>query len=86
MSTLKKMVVLLSGDDGSAASLISWGWQFALTLGVLVWGGHWLDQHYGTRVLFVLIGIMMGLFGGFYRLYRIISSLPQTNKKKDSQP
>ncbi len=60
---------------------LTWGWQFSLTLGFLTWGGHWLDQKLETKFLFVLAGIFMGLFGGFYNLYRIVSQLPKKNKK-----
>lgn len=86
MSALKSIVTFLSGSGGSAAAIATWGWQFALTLGVLAWGGHWLDQHYGTKVVFVLIGLFMGLFGGFYRLFRMVSALPKDKKKKDVLP
>lgn len=61
---------------------MTWGWQFALTLGFLSWFGHWLDEKFATRVLFVLIGVFLGLFGGFYNLYRIVSHLPKTGKPK----
>ena len=61
--------------------IMSWGWQFALTLGVLTWGGHWADEQLGTKALFVIIGIFMGLFGGFWRLYKIVEALPKPKKK-----
>jgi hypothetical protein len=61
---------------------LTWGWQFAVMLGFFAWGGHWLDQKFETRILFVLIGIFLGLFGGFYHLYRIVSQLPKQNRKK----
>lgn len=64
---------------------MTWGWQFALTLGVLAWGGHWLDQKLGTNVLFVLIGLFMGLFGGFFNLFRTVARLPKS-KGKETKP
>lgn len=64
---------------------VTWGWQFALTLGVLAWGGNWLDKKLGTNVLFVLIGIFMGLFGGFFNLFRTVSRLSKS-KGKQAEP
>lgn len=84
--TLKKLVHLLSGQEGTLSGLVSWGWQFALTLGVLVWLGHWLDVHYHTKPLWVLVCIFIGLFGGFYRFYRIVATLPRKSKHNQEQP
>jgi hypothetical protein len=65
---------------------LTWGWQFALTLGFLSWSGHWLDGKFGTKVLFVLAGVFLGLFGGFYNLFRMVSNLPKPGKtKKEDQ-
>ncbi len=61
--------------------ILSWGWQFLLTLLVFVWGGRWLDERWDTGVTFVLTGIFMGLFGGFYRLIRIVQALSDDQKK-----
>jgi len=60
---------------------MSWGWQFALTLGILVWAGHWADEKLETKALFVILGVFIGLFGGFWRLYRIIDALPKPKKR-----
>jgi len=62
--------------------ILTWGWQFLLTLLVFVWGGRWLDQRWDTGVTFVLIGIFMGLFGGFYKLVRIVQDMAKEDKKK----
>jgi hypothetical protein len=61
---------------------LTWGGQFALTLGLLSWLGHWLDGKLETKVLFVLLGIFLGLFGGFYNLFRMVSHLPKPGKTK----
>jgi hypothetical protein len=65
---------------------LTWGWQFALTLGLLAWFGHWLDGKFDTKVLFVLSGIFLGLTGGFYNLYRMVSNLPKPGKTKKEEP
>lgn len=59
---------------------IGWGWQFALTLGVLTWGGHWMDGHFETKVLFTLAGIFLGLAGGFIQLIRMVRNLPKPER------
>ena len=63
---------------------LTWGWQFAITLGLLTWGGYWLDKELETKVLFTLIGIFMGLIGGFVRLYKLISRLPKSKYMKEN--
>ncbi len=70
------------GTESGAGAFMTWGWQFALTLGLLAWSGHWMDERYETRVLFTLVGIFVGLFGGFYNLFRIVSQLPKPEKKE----
>ncbi len=62
--------------------ILTWGWQFLLTLLVFVWGGRWLDEKWETGVTFVLIGIFMGLFGGFYKLIQIVKEMDAAGKKK----
>jgi hypothetical protein len=79
-----KIIQAVSETSHSLWPLLTWGTQFALTLGILAWLGHWLDQKLETKVLFVLIGIFMGLFGGFYRLYQIINKLQKPKSGKPS--
>jgi hypothetical protein len=83
----KKPLKKFADTAGPLGPFMTWGWQFALTLGFLSWFGHWLDQKFETKVLFVLIGVFMGLIGGFMNLYRMISRLPKPgpSKKEDQQ-
>lgn len=73
-------------DEGEVrqqgSDFLNWSWQFALTLGILTVLGHWLDGQLGTGALCIVIGILMGLFGGFYRLYVLVKNLPPTQVKK----
>ena len=47
-------------------------------MGLLTWGGYWLDKELETKALFTIVGIFMGLTGGFIRLFRLISHLPKS--------
>ncbi|GEM_PF-3029675 len=76
-----KIIQSVSDTSRPLIPLLTWGTQFALTLGILAWLGHWLDQELNTKVLFVLIGIFIGLFGGFYRLFQIINKLQKPVNK-----
>ncbi len=42
----------------------------AIVLGTL--GGAWLDRTLGSAPVFVLLGLALGLAGGFYGTYRMI--------------
>lgn len=81
MDDPKKIQKSVSETASQLGPILTWGWQFALTLGALAWIGHWLDEKFETNILFILIGIFMGLFGGFYRLFRIVAELPKPGKK-----
>ncbi|KAB2881080.1 AtpZ/AtpI family protein [bacterium] len=78
----KKPLKNFADSTRQLGPFMTWGWQFALTLGFLSWFGHWLDEKFETKVLFVLTGVFLGLFGGFYNLYRIVSNLPKPGRAK----
>ena len=78
----KKPLKNIADVSHQLGPFLTWGWQFAATLGLLSWFGHWLDVKFETKVLFVLTGVFIGLIGGFYNLYRMVSSLPKTGKAK----
>lgn len=71
---------------GQLGPFMTWGWQFAITLGFLAWFGHWLDQKFETKFVFVLIGVFVGLIGGFVNLYRMVSRLPKPGSSKKEDP
>ena len=45
------------------------GLQFLLSIGVPTGLGIWLDRVAGTKVLFTLVGLVLGFTGGIYSLY-----------------
>lgn len=58
------------------------GFRFALTIVVCFFGGYWLDKKLSTLPLFLILGALVGLAGGFLTVYRAVFP---TNSKKDQQ-
>lgn len=56
------------------------GIQFVLSLLLCIILGYWLDDHYDSSPLFILIGVFLGMFAGFYNLFKVVSRLD----KKDN--
>ena len=49
-------------------------------------GGYYADQYFGTKILFLLIGLALGMFLGIYQLMRLAAAVtadPSTTKKND---
>jgi F0F1-type ATP synthase assembly protein I len=46
------------------------GLQLALTLVVALYGGQWLDRHFGSAPAFLYVGVALGAIGGMMALYR----------------
>jgi F0F1-type ATP synthase assembly protein I len=44
------------------------GIELGITIGFFVWIGKSLDERWGTSPWLLLLGMFLGLFGGFYRL------------------
>jgi F0F1-type ATP synthase assembly protein I len=51
------------GSQGLAAAF-----TFAAAVAVFTFGGYWLDRRLGTGVLFVIVGFLVGVAGGFLHL------------------
>jgi F0F1-type ATP synthase assembly protein I len=49
------------------------GLQFAVAIVLFVLLGQWADRHFGTRPVFLLLGLFVGGGGAFYSLYRRIT-------------
>ena len=52
--------------------LIGVGWCFALPLAGGVLTGFWLDRHFGTAPLLVIVGTLVGLAIGAYISVRML--------------
>lgn len=71
---------------GEMARYASHGVGWVLTVLLLAWGGLALDERIGTSPLFVLLGAMLGIVGGFYRLYVRLIVEPENRNREDSGP
>ncbi len=60
------------------------GIQLAAILLLFLFGGHWLDERYGSSPWFVLLGTVIGMGVGFYNLMKSLSELDKM-LKKDSE-
>lgn len=58
--------------------------QLGLTMAIPILlgaiGGHWLDEKLGTKVLFLIVLVCLGITGGIAGAYRQITAV--TKKKK----
>jgi len=57
------------------------GIQLAAILLLFLFGGHWLDERYGSSPWFVLLGTVIGMGVGFYNLMKSLSELDRMIKK-----
>ncbi len=55
--------------------LVGIGWYVGLCIVGGVAGGLWLDDRVGTRPLFTLLGLLLGVVLAFYGMYRMIRPL-----------
>ena len=60
-------------DDG-LARYGALGLQFAASVGLLAWGGHWLDGRWGTDPWFLIGGACLGFFGSITAIVRSVPS------------
>lgn len=49
-------------------------------------GGHWLDRRYGTGRLWLLVGLFVGLFYGFYETWKAVRALDKAGEGKGRLP
>lgn len=57
------------------------GFVIAVPIVVFSYLGSWADRQLGTEPLFLLIGVLLGMFTGFYSIYQLI-----TFRRNDDQP
>ena len=73
-------------DSGSrlaaAMSLLGIGWYFAVAVIGGIVGGVLLDGWLGTRPLFILLGLLLGLAAAFYGAYRALMQVIATGNQK----
>jgi hypothetical protein len=59
------------------------GVEFAVTIGLLTFGGFWLDGRMGTLPLWTLLGLALGFAMALYRLIRQVR--PKADKTPDDE-
>ena len=67
-----------------AARFIGIGWYVVFCIGGGILGGVWLDSHFGTRILFTLVGVFLGLVVAVLGIYRMIE--PLIKEENDKTP
>jgi ABC-type molybdate transport system permease subunit len=60
------------------------GWYIALCIGGGIFGGIWLDSHFGSSIIFTLAGVFLGLVVAALGTYRMIE--PLIREQNDMTP
>ncbi len=68
------------GGGNSGGQFAGAGIQFAAGIVAFVLIGAWLDRKLGTTPIFVLLGVALGGGGGFFLLYRSMTSAQKGSK------
>lgn len=67
----------------AALRLLGVGWYIGLCIFLGVWGGIWLDDKTGMGPLWVITGLVLGLFIAVYGVYRML--LPTIDNHQDRE-
>ena len=59
------------------------GLQLAITVVVFFFLGQWVDRKLGTEPWFMLVGLVMGVAGGFVKFFRTASQLGKESDRKE---
>jgi F0F1-type ATP synthase assembly protein I len=59
------------------------GFQLALSMGLFLLGGWWLDGRIGTTPLLTIVGAMVGAAAAFYSMIRQLTSGSRSGSGKD---
>jgi hypothetical protein len=60
------------------------GWYIALCIGGGIFGGIWLDSHFGSSIIFTLAGVFLGLVLAALGTYKMIE--PLIREQNDTTP
>lgn len=58
-----------------SAPFLGIGSSLAVTVLLCLWGGHRLDERYGTEPRYFLIGAVLGLLAAFYHFYKMYKTM-----------
>jgi ATP synthase protein I len=60
--------------SNEAGRVLGVGLQFAGAIVLFLFAGRWVDSKLGTEPWFLLLGVLVGLVGGFLSLYRQLNT------------
>lgn len=63
--------------------LIGVGWFIGISILLGVLGGLWLDNKFGTKPLFVIIGLVLGLVVAGYGVYQMLLPLIKDKNNRE---
>jgi ATP synthase protein I len=65
----------------AAFRIIGFGWFIGLSILLGVLGGIWLDHKMGTRPLFIIIGLLLGIAVAIYGAVKMLLPLASNNNR-----
>jgi ATP synthase protein I len=68
----------------AALRFIGLGWYIGLSIIGGTLGGSWLDNKIGTKPVFIIAGLIIGMIIAFYGVYKMIIPLIKNNKDKEN--
>jgi len=68
-----------------ALRLVGVGWFLAASVIIGIVSGFFLDEWLGTKVIFTLLGVLLGLIVAFYGLYQMVKPLMDFNDKESDK-
>ena len=66
-----------------ALRLTGLGWYVATCIVAGVLGGIWLDKLLGTKIIFFLLGTVLGVIVAFWGLYKLLQPVLNASKATD---
>ena len=63
------------------APYLNMGWQLAITMGLMVLLGWWLDKKLNTSPYLIVGCSLFGIFAAMYNFFKTIMKLEKENKK-----
>lgn len=63
------------------APFLTLGFQLAAAVILFFFIGYWLDRHFETSPTYTLVGLFLGVVGGFIKFFKTVSTL---GKNKES--
>lgn len=71
--------------SGYVSLALGFGWNLAVSVGVLGYGGNWLDKRWGSDPWLMIAGILSGVVIGFKQLFTQIARLEGERRRKEPE-